>query len=342
MKRKICSVLILCFSVLLAGCNDKGVPETTTENITAAESTTAEAAIEEKTTIPPAQGLETEETTVETTPGNADITSRIFYGEKTGTDKTMTGFEPLEKRDFILSDAEKLSTFPSTLREHSYGAAADEKPHNISVTNQQFFNEKGFDAICLDTKSEEKVLYLTFDCGYENGYTSKILDVLKEKGITAAFFCTLPQVRDNKELIARMINEGHIVGNHSVSHPDFSALSAEKIIEEVKGFDDYMRENFGYSSLYFRYPQGKYSERSTAVLNELGFKCIFWSLAYADWDIENQKGALYAYETVLSRIHPGAVILLHSVSSDNAGALSDIIDTAVSKGYAFKSLEDIR
>ena len=342
MKRKISSVLILCFAVLLAGCNDMGVTETTIENTTAAESTTAEAAIEEKTTIPPAQGLDAEETTADSTPGNADITSRIFYGEKTGTDKTMTGFEPLEKRDFILSDAEKLSTLPSTLREHSYGAAADEKPHNISVTNQQFFNEKGFDAICLDTKSEEKVLYLTFDCGYENGYTSKILDVLKEKGVTAAFFCTLPQVRDNKELIARMINEGHIVGNHSVSHPDFSALSAEKIIEEVRGFDDYMRENFGYSSLYFRYPQGKYSERSTAVLNELGFKCIFWSLAYADWDIENQKGALHAYETVLSRIHPGAVILLHSVSSDNAGALSDIIDTAVSKGYAFKSLEDIR
>ncbi len=341
MKRKIISVLIFCFVIFFVSCNDNGIKETTTENTISSESTTEEATTEERTTIPPAQGLESEAETDESTPGNTELSSRIFYGEKTGTDKTVTGLEVLEKREFTLTDKDNFSAMPTTLREHSYGVATEEKPHNISVTNQQFFNEKGFDAICLDTKSEEKVLYLTFDCGYENGYTSKILDVLKEKGVTAAFFCTLPQVRDNKELIARMINEGHIVGNHSVNHPDFSSLTTDKIIEEVKGFDDYMRENFGYSSLYFRYPQGKYSEKSTAVLNELGFKCVFWSLAYADWDLENQKGALHACETVLSRLHPGAVILLHSVSPDNAGALSDIIDTAVSRGYVFKSLEEL-
>lgn len=341
MKRKIIAVLLFCLVILFVACNDNNITETTIENTTLAESTAENVTTEERTTIPPAQGLESEDATAESTPGNTDLSSRIFYGERTGTDKTVTGLEALEKRAFKLSDNNKFSVMPTKLREHSYGVASDEKPHNISIANQQFFNEKGFDAICLDTKSVEKVLYLTFDCGYENGYTSKILDVLKEKGVTAAFFCTLPQVRDNKELIARMVNEGHIVGNHSVSHPDFSSLSTEKIIEEVKGFDDYMRENFGYSSLYFRYPQGKYSEKSTAVLNELGFKCVFWSLAYADWDLDNQKGALYAYETVLLRIHPGAVILLHSVSPDNAGALGDIIDTAVSRGYVFKSLEEL-
>ncbi len=341
MKRKIIIVLIFCFAVFLVSCGDDGITETTTENITSAESTTAQEVTEERTTIPPAQGLEDEKETEQSIPGSTSPSSRVFYGEKTGTERTFTGLEPLKKIEFNLADKDRFSDFPITLREHSYGVAANEQPHNISVTNQQFFNEKGFEAVCLDTKSQEKVLYLTFDCGYENGYTSKILDVLKAKGVTASFFCTLPQVRDNKELIVRMINEGHIVGNHSVSHPDFSSLSTEKIIEEVKGFDDYMRENFGYSSLYFRYPQGKYSEKSTAVLNELGFKCVFWSLAYADWDLNNQKGALYAYETVLSRLHPGAVILLHSVSPDNAEALSDIIDTAVSRGYVFKSLEEL-
>ena len=314
--------------------------ETTTENTTL-QQTEETSSDEERTTVPPAQELETEETTAESTPGNSVGNARCFFGERTGTEKTATGLEPLQKREFSLYDKEKFSGMSVKLIEHGYGAAQDEKPHNVSVTNQQFFNEKGFDAICLDTISEEKVLYLTFDCGYENGYTSKILDVLKEKEVPAAFFCTLPQVRDNGELIARMINEGHIVGNHSVTHPDFSSLSSEEIIEEVKGFDDYIRENFGYSSMFFRYPQGKYSEKSTAVLNELGFKCVFWSLAYADWDLDNQKGALYAYETVMSRLHPGAVILLHSVSPDNANALSDIIDSAISRGYVFKSLEEL-
>lgn len=327
--------------VFLMSCRDEGITETENQTATQNEITTEETTSEERTTIPPAQGLENEVTTEESIQGSAVPSSGCFYGENTGTGKTVTGLEPLEKREFILKNADKLYSMSTSLREHSYGVASDEKPHNISVANQQFFDERGFDAVCLDTKSEEKVLYLTFDCGYENGYTAKILDVLKEKGVTAAFFCTLPQVRDNKELIARMINEGHIVGNHSVTHPDFSTLSTEEIIEEVRGFDDYMRESFGYSSLYFRYPQGKYSEKSTAVLNDLGFRCVFWSLAYADWDVDNQKGAQYACDTVLSRLHPGAVILLHSVSSDNAGALSDIIDSAVSKGYEFRSLEDL-
>lgn len=266
---------------------------------------------------------------------------RCFYGKDTGTDKTFTGFEPLPLLEFDDIVPDKLSDKPRTMISHSYGVAKDEKPHSISVTNQNFFDENKFDAVCLDSSSLDKVLYLTFDCGYENGFTSKILDTLKEKNVKAAFFCTLPQVKENSELVARMIKEGHIVGNHSVTHPDFSSLSQEEIIEEIKGFDDYMRENFGYSSLYFRYPQGKYSEYALTVLNELGFKCVFWSLAYADWETDNQKGALYAYETVMSRIHPGAVILLHSVSSDNAGALGDIIDSCRDRGYKFCSLEDM-
>lgn len=272
---------------------------------------------------------------------NPMSSDRCFYGLNTGTSLTATGLEPLDKIDYKLADTENSKGYSTEMQSHGYGVATNEKAHQVSVTNQQIFDEQGYDAVCLDTVTEEKVIYLTFDCGYENGYTAKILDVLQEKNVPAAFFCTLPQMRDNHEIIARMINEGHIVGNHSVTHPDFSTLSRSEIADEIKGFDDYIRENFGYSSLYFRFPQGKYSENSMRAVNELGYKCVFWSLAYADWDLEAQQGAQYAHDTVMSRIHPGAVILLHAVSPDNANALADIIDSARAKGYEFRSLEDM-
>lgn len=293
------------------------------------------------TTEPDAVGLEENLTLNNEVTVNNNSQKRCFFGERTGTDVTATGLEPLSKVDFLISDSSSFSSKSTETLSHSYGVAVNEEAHAISKNNQKFFNENGFDAICLDTDNDKKFLYLTFDCGYENGYTAAILDVLKDKNVPAAFFCTLPQMKDNHEIIARMINEGHIVGNHSVTHPDFSTLSIDSIVEEIKGFDDYIRENFGYSSMYFRFPQGKYSEKSMSVINELGFKCVFWSLAYADWDLENQKGSAYALETVMSRIHPGAVILLHAVSPDNANALADIIDSAREKGYEFVSLENL-
>ena len=223
---------------------------------------------------------------------------------------------------------------------HSYGVAKNGVANEISINTQRYLETNNFNAFCLDTKSKEKVLYLTFDCGYENGYTSKILDILKEKNVSAAFFCTLPQVKENPELIKRMINEGHIVGNHSVTHPSFAEISTEQMTEEVKGMEDYLQEKFNYSEPYFRFPKGEYNEVALNQLNELGYTCVFWSLAYADWDLNNQKGKDYAYEKVVSRLHSGAVILLHSVSPDNANALGDIIDEARKQGYQFKSLRD--
>ena len=207
-------------------------------------------------------------------------------------------------------------------------------------SNQKYFEENNFNAFCLDTKSKDKVLYLTFDCGYENGYTEKILDVLKEKNVNAAFFCTLPQVKENPDLIKRMIDEGHIVGNHSVTHPSFAEISTEQMTEEIRGMEEYLKENFKYSEPYFRFPKGEYTDTALKTVNSLGYSCVFWSLAYADWDLNNQKGEQYAYDKVVSRLHPGAVILLHSVSPDNANALGRIIDEAKSQGYKFLSLRD--
>lgn len=222
--------------------------------------------------------------------------------------------------------------------EYSYGVAKDGKPHQTSVSNQLFFDSNGFNAVAYDNKTQSKVLYLTFDCGWENGYTIKVLDVLKEKSVPAAFFCTLDNIKAEHELIARMIAEGHIVGNHSDKHPSFSKITRERMIRELKNCDDYLRENFNYTSSFFRFPKGDYSEYALSVVQSQGYKSVFWSVSYADWDVNVQKGSEYAFSTVTSRLHPGAIILLHSVSPDNAAALGNIIDWARGQGYEFKPL----
>lgn len=353
MKKTLSFILAI---TLLALCGCKGPassPEQTTistteptEFATPGSETTSDNTQEPSSETP---SQETTEPTPEETFSTPEATQVItqsakgcFYGERTGTDRTYTGLEPLPLSDFGNPSFENTRNLPDTTISHSYGVASEEKPHSISVGYQQLFDEQGYDAICYDSGAEEKYVYLTFDCGYENGYTAKILDTLRDKGVHAAFFCTLPEMRENAEIIARMINEGHIVGNHSVTHRDFSTLSRKEMYEEVKGFDDYLREHFGYSAQYFRYPQGKYSENSLDMLNQMGYTCVFWSLAYADWDLNNQKGADYALDTVMSRIHPGAVILLHAVSPDNANALANIIDAARAKGYSFRALSDFR
>ena len=249
--------------------------------------------------------------------------------KQTNSPETTVTPEPMAERNY---SSEKIA--------HSYGVAKNGVANEISINAQKFFETNNFNAFCLDTKSKEKVLYLTFDCGYENGYTSKILDTLKEKNVNAAFFCTLPQVKENPELIKRMIDEGHIVGNHSVTHPSFAEISTDHMVTEVKGMEEYLQKNFNYSEPYFRFPKGEYNEVALNQINKLGYTCVFWSLAYADWDLNNQKGKNYAYEKVVSRLHPGAVILLHSVSPDNANALSPIIDEARRQGYKFLSLRD--
>lgn len=266
--------------------------------------------------------------------------SKAVYGKNTGTDKTLTGLEPLPLVEFTVDDPENSKGLSTEKNAHAYGVAKNETPNDISINSQKHFDEGSFNALTLDNISTEKIVYLTFDVGYDNGYTGMILDTLKEKNVTAAFFCTVDEMMSDPDSIVRMINEGHIVGNHTENHPSMDELSRTEMMQEVKAFDDYIRTNFGYSSPYFRFPKGEYSDCALDVLGSMGYLSVFWSLAYADWDINDQKGASYAHDTVVSRIHPGAVILLHAVSSDNAQALGDIIDTVRSMGYEFRSLDD--
>lgn len=253
---------------------------------------------------------------------------------------THTGRKPLEKIEFQVKDSKNSRGISTNLIEHSYGVAKDGKAHGISFESQSFFESKEYCAVTLGDVTDNKI-YLTFDCGYENGNTAKILDVLKEKNIKAAFFCTLDNIKSEPELIARMINEGHIVGNHSATHPSFDKLSRTEMAQEIETCENYLREHFGYSSKYFRFPMGNYSECALELVGSLGMTSVFWSLAYADWNTDNQKGDDYAFEKVTERLHPGAIILLHSVSKDNAEAMEKILDYATKEGYVFSTLDEL-
>lgn len=189
--------------------------------------------------------------------------------------------------------------------------------------------------------TNEKVMYLTFDEGYENGHTAKILDVLKKTSTPAAFFVTGPYIENEPELIKRMVEEGHIVGNHTVNHPSMPDLSEEEITNELSELNESFFKLTNQNMKFMRPPMGEFSEKTLATIQKNGYKTVFWSIAYADWDTNNQKGADYAVEQVTKQFHNGAVILLHAVSEDNADALEQIINTAKNRGYTFKSLEDL-
>lgn len=252
----------------------------------------------------------------------------------------LTGRPVISPAKFTVNDPENTRNLPTERIEHSYGVAKDSQPHMNSVGAQNFFESKKYRAVCYDNKSAEKVLYLTFDCGWENGYTDKVLDILKEKNVPAAFFCTLDHIKSSPELIARMINDGHIVGNHSANHPNFAEISRQQMADEILECDNYLRTTYGYTSPFFRFPEGCYTESALELVGSMGYTSVFWSCAYADWDVNAAKGGDYAFSKVTARLHPGAIILLHSVSPDNAEALAEIIDYARENGYEFKALSD--
>ncbi len=252
---------------------------------------------------------------------------------------TLSGYAPLETVQYTVSDPKNSAGRSTKKVSHSHGPASGGEAHYTVVEFQKTFDKYG--ALTLDTKSEKKVLYLTFDCGWEyENLTSTVLDVLKEKGVSAAFFCTLDHIKKQPELIARMIKEGHIVGNHSATHPSFASISRSEMKDEIEQTENYLRENFGYCAKYFRFPAGEYNENALELVSSLGYMSVFWSVAYNDWNVEQVRGKDYAVKTVGERLHPGAVILLHSVSKDNAAALGEIIDNARAEGYSFSPLSD--
>lgn len=190
---------------------------------------------------------------------------------------------------------------------------------------------------------KNKVIYLTFDEGYENGYTAKILDILKEKEVRACFFVTGSYVKKNPQLIRRMVNERHIVGNHSMNHYSMPDLTIAEMQNELKQVDQLFFNVTGEKiAPFFRPPQGEFSPLSLWVTAQSGYYSVFWSFAYRDWEVDNQKGSQYAYETIINNHHKGAIMLLHAVSQDNAQALPKVIDQLKDNGYIFGSLTEVK
>lgn len=193
-----------------------------------------------------------------------------------------------------------------------------------------------------DVDETEKVMYFTFDCGYENGYTEQILDMLKKHNAKACFFVTQTYIRDNAEIVKRMKEEGHQVGNHTVTHPSMPEISVEKQIKELRDCEEYMKEATGYDmDLYFRPPSGEYSEQLLQLASDLGYRTIFWSIAYLDYDVNKQPGASYVIDHFKKYHHNGAFVLMHNVSSSNAEALDTVLTDLETRGYRFPSLDEM-
>ena len=191
--------------------------------------------------------------------------------------------------------------------------------------------------------TQEKKIYLTFDCGYENGNTETILDALKKHKAPATFFVVGHFLKSEPNLIRRMVEEGHIVGNHTWSHPDMTKISSlDAFSKELSQVEELYKETTGKDMVkFYRPPQGKYSTQNLKMAQELGYKTFFWSLAYVDWNQDQQPTQEEAFDKLLNRVHPGAIVLLHTTSSTNGQIMDELLQKWEDMGYTFHSLEEL-
>ena len=201
---------------------------------------------------------------------------------------------------------------------------------------------KKFNAYYIDTTANKNI-YLTFDAGYENGYTEKILDILKREKVSATFFLVGDYIEKNPSIVNRMEKEGHIVANHTMTHPDMAVISdKDDFKKELEDLELLYEKTTGHKmKKLYRPPQGKYSEANLKLAKEMGYTTIFWSLAYVDWYVDKQPSREEALNILNSRIHDGAIVLLHSTSKTNCEILQELIKGWKEKGYKFTSLDKI-
>ena len=219
-----------------------------------------------------------------------------------------------------------------SFRQEGYAPVAPASPRELARVDAAYLGD-----------TAQRVIYLTFDAGYENGCTERILDVLKKQEVPAAFFLVGNYIQRNPDLVRRMVAEGHIVGNHTMHHRDMSALSdAEAFAKELQELEHLFREVTGKElPKFYRPPQGIYSRENLAMAKDLGYKTVFWSLAYVDWNNDSQPTREAAFSRLLPRIHNGAVVLLHSTSATNAEILDELLTKWKDQGYHFESIEKL-
>lgn len=210
------------------------------------------------------------------------------------------------------------------------------------VANASFEELKKYNAYYAEDTSEKK-LYLTFDAGFENGNTPAILDALKKHDVKATFFVVGTYIKDNPDLIKRIHEEGHLIGNHTYHHPDMSQIATkESFHKELKDVETEYKNVVGEEmTKFYRPPQGKYNESNLQMAKDLGYHTFFWSLAYVDWYENDQPSKEEAFQKLLGRIHPGAIVLLHSTSKTNADILDELLTKWEEMGYKFASLETL-
>ena len=240
----------------------------------------------------------------------------------------VSGVDPSNPYYDLIMSVEGLD---NTRHGYGFGLPVDANNRPIYAQDQQNeFGKHGMTAITDDLDT----IYLTFDEGYEYGNnTSKILDVLKEKNCTATFFVTIHYVEAHPDLVRRMIDEGHVVGNHTAYHPDMTTITSDRAVREIMVLHNYVLEHFGYEMKTFRPPTGAYSVKSLEIAKRLGYQTVEWSFAYEDWDTGKQPEKEYAYNYITDRTHGGAIYLLHAVSTTNAEILGDVIDYWRGEGY---------
>lgn len=312
----------------LVACGGDKKPAVTTEVIATTSGPDAETSTsaETVTTAPETTVVTTEETTVttttEATTTTAETTEERDVEAPSPTVPVVTTPRPSDYPALSYTRAE-LEAMDNTKSGWGQGIHVDSLNRPTACTNWQ--NKYGqYGAIYIMPESDPA--RLTFDLGYEYGCTGRILDTLKEKGVVGTFFITMYYAKSCPELVQRMVDEGHIVGNHSVNHLSMPDLSVADMEAEIMGLHNYVKENFGYEMFLFRPPMGEHSPRALAVAQNLGYKSVLWSYTYLDYDTANQKPVDEAYAICTKNAHKGAVYLLHGVSETNTAILGDLID----------------
>ena len=253
------------------------------------------------------------------------------------------------KRDWIilvfalvLAAAAAVGVLRGTMLETGSWGLSFREPGTSPIGSAGVDQLQKYDAAYL-RDTTEKVIYLTFDAGYENGCTAQILDALKKHNVNATFFLVGNYLEKNPDLVRRMVAEGHTVGNHSMHHYDMSRISDPAAFQkELKDLEKLYEQMVGEPmQKYYRPPQGIYSEENLRQAKNLGYKTVFWSLAYVDWKNDDQPTAQAAFNKLLPRIHPGAVVLLHSTSKTNAAILDELLTRWEDMGYRFASIQEL-
>ena len=335
MFKKIISAMLITSLLLLPSCRriDGNEADTLPDSgpIDSATVTTGYDESDDDTTVPESIATDTTFDDIETEDETEAETEKITEAETEAVTTPVTE-EIKDSGEYIgtLYTRGQLDAMDKTKNGYGPGVQFDSDNRPYGATNAQTKYEKYNVAFIAP---QDNNIYLTFDLGYENGYTEKILDVLKDKDAKGVFFATLSYCKSNPHIVKRIIDEGHVLGNHSVNHLSMPTLSLDRMEYEIMEMHNYIYSSYGYTMTLFRPPMGEFSVQSLALTQSLGYKTVHWSFAYYDYDTANQPEHSAALTKVTGAAHGGAIYLLHAVSATNTAILPEVIDSFRASGY---------